>query len=133
MSLDPSGMWIAAATSDAVLDVAPSTGRVRRVPIGGIPSAIGTGAGSIWAVTQDEGRVWRIDPKRRAVIASVAVGSAPAHVAFAGGRLWVSAKNDPLLVAIDPASNRIVQTVELAEPAGAIAGDGTRLWVASPR
>jgi DNA-binding SARP family transcriptional activator len=131
--VDAHGIWVAAATRDAILSVDPSTGRVRPIPIGGVPSAVETGDGSVWAVTPDVGRVWRIDPARRAVTASIATASAPAHVALAGGRLWVSARNDPILVAIDPATNSIVQTVELAEPAGAIAGDGPWLWVALPR
>jgi DNA-binding SARP family transcriptional activator/streptogramin lyase len=131
--VDTHGIWIAAATRDAVLNVDPSTGRVRPIPIGGVPSEVETGYGSVWAVTPDIGRVWRIDPTRRAVTASIAVASAPVHVALAGGRLWVSARNDPILVAIDPATNRIVQTVELPEPASAITGDRTWLWVALPR
>jgi hypothetical protein len=77
--------------------------------------------------------VWRIDPARLAVTASIAAPTAPSELAFAGGRLWIGGKNDPILVAVDPASNRIVQTVALAEPAGALAGDGNRLWVTLPR
>jgi hypothetical protein len=127
---DATGIWLAAATQDALLHVDPQTNRVViKIPIGGIPQALTTGAGSIWATTPADNRVWRIDPRHNAVVASIPATDQPKDIAVTNKLVWVGSGSSPVIVAIDPRTNQVVRTIHLAAPADHLVGDRDRLWL----
>jgi DNA-binding SARP family transcriptional activator/streptogramin lyase len=127
---DATGIWLAAATQDALLHLDPLTNRVvSTIPIGGIPQAVTTGAGSIWATTPAGNRVWRIDPRHNAVVASIPATDQPKDIAVTNKLVWVGSGSSPVIVAIDPRTNQVVRTIHLAAPADHLVGDRGRLWL----
>src|SRR5581483_826385 len=127
LAADAEGVWLAAATDDVVARFDQVKRRVIRFPLGGRPSAVATGAGAVWALTPEEGTLWHIDEKRKAVVGYVSVPTSAVAVATTPGLVWVAAGATLLL--IDPRTNTIVRTLSLGRLIGGLAAAGDRLWV----
>jgi DNA-binding beta-propeller fold protein YncE len=100
--------------------------------VGGSPTDAAVGEGSVW-VTDLTGRVIRIDPFARRVVARIPVGE-PAGIAVGAGAAWVQTPNarDPLatrLVKIDAKRNRVVGSVALGGGSGLAVG-ADAVWAA---
>jgi streptogramin lyase len=88
--------------------------------------AVAVGTEAIWVDEPGAGRLLRIDPRTRKVVASVAIGRSTFGSSLALGRLlW--AVTDRGLVAVDPSSGAVRTRVSLAG-AHAVAVDGGRVW-----
>lgn len=106
------------------------SGRVRLL---GQPDAVGVGASGVWI--RGPGAVWRVDPDRLRVLATVRVpgglGARPGSVAVTAGGVWVSDPGRGTVWRIDPATNQVdLPMIEAlrADGAGlAVTGDGT-VW-----
>ena len=94
-------------TGGVVSRLDTASGRVTaRIETGaGAPYNLWIGDGSLWSVDDAAGRVLRIDPARRSVVARIPVGDGPADMVFRGARAWVINHRDLALVAIDTATN----------------------------
>ena len=132
----PEGLWIARdGAADRVEPVSAFGGEaVKTVPLSGSfgsYAAIAVGAGSVWVLDDPANRrLWRIDPKRGRLIASIQLPFVPAAVAVGDGSVWVTGQLDDRVARIDPATNRIVKTIKVGrEPLGVAVGDGA-VWVA---
>jgi streptogramin lyase len=69
----------------------PTTNSVKEtLPIGGYPSAIAVGEGSVWIADPRTRSVVRVDPKKNRVAARIKVGARPRGIAVGGGFVWVS-------------------------------------------
>ena len=69
-----------------------------------LPTQIAASAGSLWVTNGNHGiygRVFRVDPKRRLIVATVKVPGAPEGIVAQGGALWVAASDSGNLVRID--------------------------------
>lgn len=129
IAIDGGRIWLALATSDAVERFDVHAGRAAgSTPVGGRPSDLVVGDGAVWALTPLENTLWRIDPKRNAVVQSFSVPSSSSVLAWTPGRIWVGS-TDGVLLTIDTSSNKIVRTQSLARPIDGLAGDGRILWV----
>ena len=132
----PEGLWIARdGAADRVEPVSAFGGEaVKTVPLSGSfgsYAAIAVGAGSVWVLDDPANRrLWRIDPKRGRLIASIQLPFVPAAVAVGDGSVWVTGQLDDRVARIDPATNRIVNRIKVGrEPLGVAVGDGA-VWVA---
>jgi branched-chain amino acid transport system substrate-binding protein len=126
--------------SRAIVDTIPLPLEPQTAPFfyGHLPNAhlLAWAAGSLWA-TGPGGSMYRIDPARRRIVATIANVSAQG-IAADGNVIWVRLdQNGPVAFArIDPATNRAgkpVQTpaIGLHSPTGFAVGDGA-LWLPDP-
>jgi DNA-binding beta-propeller fold protein YncE len=75
----------------------------RPIQLGGAPSAVAAGEGSVWVSNAGDGTVQRIDPDAQSFDGDpIDVGGAPAGVAVGGGSVWVTLSADDRLVRIEP-------------------------------
>ena len=130
LALAGGAVWVAEAASDAVLRVGMNGRRaIRSVPIGGVPSDVASdGRSSVWAVTPDNGVLWRIDARTAAVTASIDVGPGFSFVAAVDGRVWVASPRGSL-EQVDPQRGSVVRTTELDGPINGLAAGNGKLWV----
>ena len=99
-------------------------------PVGRDPGALAVGGGSVWASSQRDESVTRIEPESGRVV-TIPVRDDPAGVAFAAGSLWVASRQGRTVSQIDPQTNTIVQSIEVGNAPSAVAAGFGALWVAS--
>jgi DNA-binding SARP family transcriptional activator len=98
---------------NSVAGLVPRSGKVvADVPIGGSPTALALGAGSIWAVDGDHSTVSRIDERTRQRVSIGGLGSDLKELAFGFGSLWIAGGNDGTVLRLDPRDDG-VQPVDL--------------------
>jgi DNA-binding beta-propeller fold protein YncE len=115
-----------------------ATGRVVGAPVRLFPMAQGqiiAAGGSLW-VTNDNhgsgGRLFRIDPNSRKLVAAVRIPNDPHGVAYAGCSLWVGESDAGTVVRIDPRSGAIEGTpLVVGRALLALAADRGKIWVAN--
>jgi streptogramin lyase len=115
-----------------------ATGRIVGAPVRLFPMAqsqIIAAGGSLW-VTNDNhgsgGRLFRIDPKSRKVVAAVRIPNDPYSVVSAGGSLWVGESDAGKVVRVDPRSGAIEGTpIVVGRALLALAADRGKIWVAN--
>jgi YVTN family beta-propeller protein len=121
-----------AAGTSGVVSVGTGAGRVvAATPLAGPPSALATGAGSVWVADASNGTVSRIDPHSGVVVDRIAVGGDPASIASGDGAIWVANTVGATVLRINPATETVTQTIALGgSNSDALAFGGGRLWVA---
>jgi YVTN family beta-propeller protein len=111
---------------------AASRQRVGSVGVGNRPSAIASGAGSVWVTNSADGTVTRIDPTTL-VATTIPVGHGPAAVAVNAAGVWIANADDNTLVLVDTETNAVAGTAEVGEGPTAVLATPTALWVANGR
>lgn len=92
---------------------------------------ISAGEGSVWVVGDaSDRRLWRIDPVRHRVAATIDLGFPPGGVAVGGGAVWVTDQLGDRLVRIDPATNRVEKSIPVGSGAGGVTFGNGSVWVA---
>ena len=105
---------------------------VARTSVGNDPSAIATGAGSVWVADSDDNTVTRLDPESEgAVIGTTSVGQGPNALAVGEGAVWAANTRDDTVSRIDPRSGTVTDTIPVGRrPTGVAVGEGA-VWVAN--
>ena len=121
-----------AAGDSGVVALNTESGRVATATtLGGAPSAMTTGAGSIWAANAGDATVLRIDPDTGDVVDRIPVGADPTSIAAGAGAVWVASAVGTTVLRIDPASDKVTQRIALGGAnAHALAFGGGTVWVA---
>ena len=130
------GLWVTRQEGVArVALVSDIVGTIdKRVPIRSSASfpALAVGADGVWALEDAIGRrLWRIDPARGRISATIALPFAPAGIAAGPDAVWVTGQLEDEVVRIDPATNRVVAIVKVGREPLAVAVDGGGVWVAN--
>ena len=106
--LAPDGLDGIGENAVGVID--PESGLItERYGVGGSPSAVVEGGGSVWVANAADGTVTRVDrePDRSAATrTTITVGGKPAALAFGSGSLWVADSDSRSVVQVDPTTNR---------------------------
>jgi YVTN family beta-propeller protein len=90
------------------------------------------GEGAVWVIGDAaDRRLWRIDPQRRRITATIALGFAPGGVAAGSGAVWVTDELGDRVVRIDPATNRVVGSISVGDGAIGVAVGAGSIWVAN--
>jgi DNA-binding beta-propeller fold protein YncE len=90
------------------------------------------GEGAVWVMGDAaDRRLWRIDPQRHQITATIALGFPPGGVAAGGGAVWVTDELGDRLVRIDPATNRVVGSIPVGRGAIGVAVGAGSVWVAN--
>jgi YVTN family beta-propeller protein len=123
----------AAATTGAL----PRGGKVvARIRLGrGAPAPFGGGAltvgeGAVWAMSNAESTLMRIDPARNAVVARIKV-SPPEAAAAGDGAVWLTYSWNDTLSRIDPATNKVTASIHVGSQPDGIAISPGAVWVAN--
>ena len=105
---------------------------VARTSVGNDPSAIATGAGSVWVADSDDNTVTRVDPESEgAVIGTTSVGQGPNALAVGEGAVWAANTRDDTVSRIDPRTGSVTDTIPVGRrPTGVAVGEGA-VWVAN--
>ena len=97
LAFDGTNLWVTNATSQNVKKIDQVTNTVLATIslaggcCGSTPLWMAFDGTSLWVTKNDnQGAVWKIDPRTNTVIAKVATGSQPHGVAFDGINLWVT-------------------------------------------
>ncbi len=112
----------------------PAAEVLARIPVGGEPIGIATGAGSIWVVSSEvdsggDPSLSRIDPATAAVTTTIPVGKVPLEVLATDEAVWVSNSGESTVTRIDPATDEPVATIDTCKaPEGFAQADGA-IWV----
>ena len=124
--------WVALSDfgdENYLLRIDARTGRARRIPVGALPGDSTMGFGSLWAVMQFDGTVWRIDPGTGKPSAIINVPRAPRGVAAGSGSMWVTSNCRGTVSRIDPDTNTVVATIETGYFPQYVAAAGRFVWV----
>jgi DNA-binding beta-propeller fold protein YncE len=95
-------------------------------PLGG--GAFTAGEGAVWAMSDIESTLMRIDPTRNAVVARIKV-SPPEAAAAGDGGVWLSYPLEDKISRIDPATNKVRVTIHVGPQPVAIAVSPGAVWV----
>jgi YVTN family beta-propeller protein len=95
---------------------------------GGGPLAIG--AGAVWAVSNAEETLSRIDPARNAVVAKIKL-AAPEEMAAGDGAVWLTYPSENSVTRIDPATSKVAATIRVGPNPEGIAVSPGAVWVAN--
>jgi DNA-binding beta-propeller fold protein YncE len=133
----PEGLWVNEHAGDEIVRLDPATGdELARVVIGGRPGMV-LGLGSVWALSDDDRLVSRIDPATNLVVATIPMAGNPTGGVIAAGAVWItggpqrgSCERTSFLVRIDPTSNAVDGILVQSCPFGLLS-DGTRIWIGS--
>ena len=94
-----------------------------------LPSAIATGAGSLWVAKNDDQAVLRMDPTTHRVLARIPVGIVPFDMAATDSSVWVTAYWADQLVRIDAKTNQVVARFTVPDGAGGLAVSDQAVWI----
>ena len=103
-------------------------GRGAPAPAGG--GALAVGVGAVWAMSDAEEKLMRIDPSRNAVVARIDVPPEPDTAAAGDGAVWLTYPSNDTVLRVDPTTDKVTATIPVrAEPAGIATSPGA-VWVA---
>ena len=102
-----------AITTTSIQRIDPETNKlVATIAVPVENSLLAAGGGSVWAANGDENRLFRIDPKRNAVVRTVQTFD-PRGLAYGAGILWVLDGSDGIVWKFDPASGASTGAIPL--------------------
>jgi ABC-type branched-subunit amino acid transport system substrate-binding protein/streptogramin lyase len=127
------GVWfINGDDPRSVVRIDPETNRAgRKIPVSTSNlSAIALAAGSIWASTEADGVVWRIEPESSAVARTIDLGVGVTYLAAGAGGVWAANYANGTISRIDPRTNAVEQRIPVAAVHGLAAGEGAA-WIST--
>lgn len=102
----------------------------RAVPPVRAGGALAVGEGAVWAMSNSQATLMRIDPARNAVVARIRVYP-PETVAAGDGAVWLSNPSDDTVTRIDPSTNKVTATIHVGPSPEGIAVSPGAVWVAT--
>jgi DNA-binding SARP family transcriptional activator/streptogramin lyase len=98
------GTAATAVIANSVAAIDPHSNRViADIQVGGGPSWIAAGAGSVWVLNERDQTISQIDPRRHRLVRTFAVSAAtPFALTVAEGSLWVADGRSKSLLRLDP-------------------------------
>jgi YVTN family beta-propeller protein len=93
---------------------------------------LAVGAGSLWVLGDAlDRRVWRLDPRRGTIQATIALPFPPRSVVVADGAAWITDGLHDTVVPIDARSNRVLPAVAVGRGAAGVTATAGAVWVAN--
>ena len=142
LASSPSSVWSAGCPNVQELDTAQNP-RVKATVVIPFPkpltaatfrealSSVAIGSGGVWVIGDPaDRRLWRIDPARHRIAATIELGFPPGGVATGGGAVWVTDVLGDRVVRVDPATNRVVRSIPVGRGARGLAFGRDSVWVA---
>ena len=140
-------VWVPVAVPGALWGIDPETSKVTsKIPLGGpLGGAISVSAAgdTVWVAccgrsgtgaSTSSGRLLRIDPRRKQVVADIALNASPVAIAADASAAWVATASGQVLM-VNPKRNRVAATINAGGPLGfdhTIAVGASGVWLADP-
>jgi YVTN family beta-propeller protein len=140
-------VWVPVAVPGALWGIDPATDKVTsKISLGGpLSGAISVSAAgdTVWVAccgqsgagaSTSGGRLLRIDPRRRQVVADIALNASPVAIAADASAAWVATSSGQVLM-VNPKRNRVTATINAGGPLGfdhTIAVGASGVWLADP-
>ena len=99
------------------------------VPVRG-GGAMAVGEGAVWAMSNTQSTLMRIDPARNAIVAKIKIGT-PEAAAAGDGAVWLSDPSADTVSRVDPAANKVTATIHVGPQPEGIAFSPGAVWVAN--
>ena len=102
---------------------------IARIPVPPQGGAFAVGEGAVWAMSDTESTLMKIDPRQNAVVARIKVS--PGEAAAAGdGAVWLTHPSEDAVSRIDPTANKVSATIHVGpQPSGVAVSPGA-VWIA---
>jgi len=131
---DPFDVWIGDGVTPTVYRVDPVTLEAQPFGVGGSPSGIAIGSGSIWVSLDQRDAVVRLDAgtgQSQNTIQLADTGcDGPKGIAVGSDGVWVGCYGSQLMVLIDPQGDDVVATLKVnGSPDAVVADDAGNVWV----
>jgi len=123
-------LWVANLGGSTVVRVDVTTNRITKTIKVAKADWITPSADALW-VSSETGRVFRIDPRRGAVVVRVKVGTNPLGSAWINGELWVPNIDAGTVSIVDPAKNAVRATVSAGKGPLAIVAAAGDAWISN--
>jgi DNA-binding beta-propeller fold protein YncE len=125
--------WIACKEQSRVVRVTAADGKVTRsVRLDGLPIAVRSGFGSIWAL--DSATLYRLSPSTGRIARRIPLGTAAAYnIWIGGGSVWVADDRGAAVVRVSAATNRVVKRIPVGDGPASMAFAGGAAWVVDHR
>jgi DNA-binding beta-propeller fold protein YncE len=140
-------VWVPLAVPGALWGIDPATDKVTsKIPLGGPLSgsiSVSAAGDAVWVACCGEsgtgnstsgGRLLRVDPRRKRVVADIALDASPVAIAADTSAAWVATAGGEVLM-ISPKRNRVAATIDAGGPIGfdhTIAVGTSGVWLADP-
>jgi streptogramin lyase/predicted Ser/Thr protein kinase len=137
------GVWVAGCPNVQELSAEGATPEIRAtvvIPLARPLSAanyrealpgMAVGEGAVWVIGDAaDRRLWRIDPARHRITATLHLGFPPGRVAAGAGGVWVTDELGDTVVRVDPRTNRVVTTIPVGRGASGVTVGAGSIWVA---
>jgi hypothetical protein len=124
--------WVACKEQSRVLRVNPRTGQTKQVRLEGLPIAVLSAFGSVWAI--DSGStLYRIDPVAARVVRRSEIGAGAAYNLWSGGgSLWTVDDNAGQVIRIAPAG-RVLARLDVGDGPADMVFNGPYAYVMNHR
>jgi hypothetical protein len=140
-------VWVPVAVPGTLWGIDPGTNKVTsRIPLDGPlrgPISVSAGRDAVWVACCGEsgtgasasgGRLLRVDPRRKRVVADIALPARPVAVAADTAGAWVATAGGQVLL-VSERRNRVAATIDAGGPLGfsqTIAAGAGGVWLADP-
>jgi len=140
-------VWVPVAVPGTLWGIDPGTNKVTsRIPLDGPlrgPISVSAGRDAVWVACCGEsgtgasasgGRLLRVDPRRKRVVADIALPARPVAVAADTAGAWVATAGGQVLL-VSKRRNRVAATIDAGGPLGfsqTIAAGAGGVWLADP-
>ena len=94
----------------------------------GSPYGVAATADSVWVTDARSDRVWRVDPSRGGIAATVRVAQHPRAIAFDGDEVWVASPDAGVVTRLDAATGAERGTVTVPS-ANSVVANRSAVWV----
>lgn len=127
-----SGAPAVAVAPNSVALIDPGTNTVATsVTVGGVPSQVVAGAGSIWVANVQDETLSRIDPETARLQRTIPLQATPTGLAFGAGALWVANGTAGSVSRVDPGLDRVLGTLSVTDvrgQAGVVGAGAGAVW-----
>ena len=133
MAVDFGSLWVADCKEMVVVRIGLTSHRIEARVATGLADptgelSIATGAGSVWILSDQSGKLARIDPATNTVSATIPVAAGSFAAAFGFGAVWVTTTGAGSVQRVDPGTNAVVATIPVGPtPRFLAAGEGS-VW-----
>jgi len=140
-------VWVPVAVPGALWGIDPATDKATsKISLGGPLSgsiSVSAAGDTVWVAccgrsstgaSTSGGRLLRIDPRRKRVVADIALNASPVAIAADTAAAWVATAGGQVLM-VNPKRNRVTATINAGGPLGfdhTIAVGASGVWLADP-
>ena len=118
--------------SEGAAGTLPRGGRVvATIPVSPGGGAFTAGEGAVWAFSDADSMLMRIDPKTNSVSARIAIAGPGEDAAVGHGAVWISQPAQNKLVRIDPSTNEVTASIPVGPKPAGVAVSPDAVWVAN--